>query len=48
MSNTLQESIGTVMSIFPHMDFLEAYEYCVNVLHITNNTHITKDTLGED
>ena len=42
MYNTLQESIGTVMSIFPHMDFLEAYEYCVDVLHITD------DTLGED
>jgi hypothetical protein len=37
MSNNLQESIGIVMSTFPHMDFLEAYEYCVDILKISDD-----------
>lgn len=38
MSSYLQESIGIVLSTFPDMDFLEAYEYCVDVLNITDDT----------
>lgn len=37
MSNNLQEAIGIVMSTFPHMDFLEAYKYCVNTLKISDD-----------
>lgn len=37
MSNVLKESIGIVLATFPHMDFLEAYEYCVDVLQISDD-----------